>query len=80
MRSRCFWSGGRLSGADLEGLLSFYDTGAREGDFESGIRMALQAILASPHSLRLRRTLLRRELLWLKIPTTRKKSYGSAAA
>jgi mono/diheme cytochrome c family protein len=34
---------------DLEGLMSFYEAGARERDFESGIRTALQAILASPH-------------------------------
>ena len=32
----------------LEGLVALYDEGARAGDFESGIRMALQAILASP--------------------------------
>jgi hypothetical protein len=37
-----------LEDADVEGLLSFYATGRRDGDFESGIRMALQAILASP--------------------------------
>ncbi|HVS63712.1 MAG TPA: DUF1592 domain-containing protein [Thermoanaerobaculia bacterium] len=34
---------------DLEGLLGFYRSGAAEGGFESGIRKALQAILASPH-------------------------------
>jgi hypothetical protein len=34
---------------DLEGLLTFYRTGRQAGDFESGIRTALQAILASPH-------------------------------
>ena len=34
---------------DIEGLMSFYETGATEGDFESGVRTALQAILASPH-------------------------------
>jgi cytochrome c553 len=33
---------------DLEGLLSFYETGRKAGDFESGIRTALQAMLASP--------------------------------
>lgn len=33
---------------DLESLLSFYQSGRNEGDFESGIRTALQAILASP--------------------------------
>ncbi len=34
--------------ADLTPLLAFYATGARAGGFESGIRTALQAILASP--------------------------------
>ena len=29
--------------------MSFYEAGAAEGDFESGVRTALQAILASPH-------------------------------
>jgi hypothetical protein len=33
---------------DLEGLLSFYQEGRNEGDFESGIRTAIQAIIASP--------------------------------
>ena len=33
---------------DLEGLLSFYQMGRKDGDFESGIRTALEAILASP--------------------------------
>jgi Protein of unknown function (DUF1592)/Protein of unknown function (DUF1588)/Protein of unknown function (DUF1585)/Protein of unknown function (DUF1595)/Protein of unknown function (DUF1587) len=33
---------------DLEGLLSFYQTGRKNADFEAGIRTALQAILASP--------------------------------
>src|SRR5476649_1601330 len=33
---------------DLEGLMNFYDQGRKGGDFESGIRMAVQAILASP--------------------------------
>jgi hypothetical protein len=33
---------------DLEGLLSFYQAGRNNGNFESGIRTALQAILASP--------------------------------
>jgi hypothetical protein len=35
--------------ADLEGLMEFFDAGAREGGFEIGIRMALEAILASPY-------------------------------
>ncbi len=38
-----------LNEMDLEGLMSFYEAGAAEGNFESGIRTALQAILASPH-------------------------------
>src|SRR3990172_3639660 len=38
-----------LNEMDLEGLMSFYETGAAEGDFESGVRTALQAILTSPH-------------------------------
>jgi hypothetical protein len=33
---------------DLEALLSFYQQGRNDGDFESGIRTGLQAILASP--------------------------------
>ena len=33
---------------DLEALLSFYAIGREERDFESGIRMGLQAILSSP--------------------------------
>lgn len=34
--------------SDLEALLNFYQAGRNQGDFESGIRTALQAILASP--------------------------------
>jgi hypothetical protein len=37
--------------SDLEGLMTFYGIGREGGDFESGIRMALQAILASPSFL-----------------------------
>ena len=33
---------------DLESLLNFYQSGRNEGDFETGIRTALQAILSSP--------------------------------
>jgi mono/diheme cytochrome c family protein len=33
---------------DMEGLLSFYEQGRKGGDFESGIRLSLQALLASP--------------------------------
>ena len=43
---------GPLSAVDVEGLNKFYQQGRTEGgDFESGIRMALQAILASPKFL-----------------------------
>src|SRR5262249_14721834 len=31
-----------------EGLMTFYDKGRKAGDFESGVRMSLQALLASP--------------------------------
>jgi hypothetical protein len=34
--------------ADLENLLSLYQTGRNKGDFESGIRMAVQGIVADP--------------------------------
>jgi mono/diheme cytochrome c family protein len=33
---------------DLEGLMTFYERGRKNADFESGIRMATQAILTSP--------------------------------
>jgi hypothetical protein len=39
---------GPVSGDDLQGILSFYTEGRQRGDFESGIRLAVQAILASP--------------------------------
>jgi len=38
-----------LAPEDLNGLLAFYADGRENGRFESGIRTALQAILASPH-------------------------------
>ena len=34
---------------DISGLMDFYDQGAENRGFEGGIRLALQAILASPH-------------------------------
>jgi hypothetical protein len=34
--------------AELGSLMRFYEEGAEEGDFAEGVRMALQAILASP--------------------------------
>ena len=37
-----------LRPADLDALLGFYEAGARAGGFETGIRTALQACLASP--------------------------------
>ncbi len=40
-----------VSAADVEGLMSFYQSGRDDGDFESGIRTSVQAILASPHFL-----------------------------
>jgi hypothetical protein len=38
-----------VTAEDLEGLMTFYEQARTEGDFESGIRMAVQAILASPN-------------------------------
>ncbi len=35
--------------ADIAGLMQFYDQGSEERGFEGGVRLALQAILASPH-------------------------------
>jgi hypothetical protein len=37
-----------VNSEDMEGLMSFYEVGRKEGDFESGIRVALQALLTSP--------------------------------
>ena len=37
-----------LRDADVEALLEFYEAGATDGGFETGIRTALQAMLASP--------------------------------
>ncbi|HUQ88315.1 MAG TPA: DUF1592 domain-containing protein [Vicinamibacterales bacterium] len=43
---------GPLSAQDVDGLTRFYAQGRKDGgDFESGIRMALQAMLASPRFL-----------------------------
>jgi hypothetical protein len=39
---------GPVSGDELQAVLSFYDDGRQRGDFEGGIRLAVQAILASP--------------------------------
>ena len=37
-----------VTGEDMAGLVSFYESGGEEGGFEVGVRTALQAILASP--------------------------------
>jgi mono/diheme cytochrome c family protein len=37
-----------VNDADLRPLMEFYETGRREGGFETGIQRALQALLASP--------------------------------
>jgi hypothetical protein len=38
-----------LEPRDVEGLMTFYDMGEEEGGFEEGVRLAIQAVLASPH-------------------------------
>ncbi len=43
--------GRRLTEDDLGDLMRFYELGAADGGFESGVRTALEAILASPHFL-----------------------------
>ena len=40
-----------LTDADTEMLFGYYKEGRQEGSFESGIRMAVQAILANPKFL-----------------------------
>ncbi len=48
---------GPVQADDFKDLMAFYEKGRKEGDFETGIRMAVQAILASPRFLfRLERT------------------------
>lgn len=34
---------------DISGLMTFFDEGRKEGGFELGVRMALEAMLSSPH-------------------------------
>jgi hypothetical protein len=41
----------RVTDQDLRELMTFYERGRRAGDFENGVRLALQAILASPRFL-----------------------------
>ena len=38
-----------LTEADLSSLMVFYERGKAEGGFERGVRLAIQAMLASPH-------------------------------
>jgi hypothetical protein len=38
-----------VPGPEVNGLMQFYDIGAAKGGFESGVRTALEAILASPY-------------------------------
>ena len=40
-----------MSNEDVRKLMMFYEQGRKEGDFEEGVRMALQAMLASPKFL-----------------------------
>jgi len=40
-----------LTASDRQALLDFYDEGAKDGGFEAGVRMALEALLSSPHFL-----------------------------
>ena len=42
---------GPVSAPDVKNLMAFYDQGRQMGDFEEGVRMALQALLASPKFL-----------------------------
>ena len=42
---------GSVPAEDLKDLMSFYERGRKGADFENGIRLALQAILASPRFL-----------------------------
>lgn len=38
-----------VNDGDVESLMGFYDQGRAEGGFEGGVRLAIQAMLASPH-------------------------------
>ncbi len=42
---------GPVAAADMADLMKFYDQGRKDGDFESGLRMAVQGILANPRFL-----------------------------
>jgi hypothetical protein len=40
-----------VTATDVAPLMTFYDEGTKQGGFESGVRSALEAVLASPHFL-----------------------------
>jgi hypothetical protein len=42
---------GRASDEDVRELIAFYERGRSQGDFENGVRLAVQAMLASPRFL-----------------------------
>ncbi|MGE0041703.1 MAG: DUF1592 domain-containing protein [Vicinamibacterales bacterium] len=42
---------GTMAPADFEDIMGFYEQGRKDGDFESGVRLALQALLAHPRFL-----------------------------
>jgi hypothetical protein len=42
---------GRVNELDIRDLMGFYERGRKQADFENGVRLALQAILASPRFL-----------------------------
>jgi mono/diheme cytochrome c family protein len=42
---------GPVSAADMADLMKFYDQGRKDGDFENGVRLAVQGILANPRFL-----------------------------
>jgi Protein of unknown function (DUF1592)/Protein of unknown function (DUF1588)/Protein of unknown function (DUF1585)/Protein of unknown function (DUF1595) len=42
---------GAASADDIQDAIAFYERGRKKGDFENGVRMALQSVLASPRFL-----------------------------
>jgi mono/diheme cytochrome c family protein len=42
---------GPVNAADMADLMKFYDQGRQDGDFENGVRLAVQGILANPRFL-----------------------------
>ncbi len=54
-----------VNDGDVQSLMGFYDQGRAEGGFEGGVRLAIQAMLASPHFVfRLENTLAEDEGLY----------------